>query len=265
MAEHTMKNTSELSPRLLENVTGRFHKNTKVGRTCVIDTGIGLRTLSDQLEISQNSITLAKIGFGTALVTNGLKEKIKIYSDYGVEVCFGGTLFEYFFYQNNLKAFRRILEDCSMTTVEISDGTINLDHSIKLALINEFSKDFRVISEVGSKDADAVVSPSKWVRDINLELDAGSEYVILEGRESGSAGLYRPSGEVRTGLLEEIEESGIPLSSTIFEAPTKTHQAFFMKRFGSDVNLANVALTDAISCEALRFGLRSDTFGIDAS
>ena len=128
----------------------------------------------------------------------------------------------------------------------------------KLGYIERLAKDFKVLSEVGSKDASVVVAPYRWVKQIKEELSAGAWKVITEGRESGTVGLYRESGEIRHGLIEEIE---VQIDSTrlIFEAPQKAQQVWFIKHFGCNVNLGNIPPQEVISLETIRQGLRADT------
>lgn len=234
-------------------------KPRAVSRTHVIDTGQGVRWIEDQLELSGSFIDSAKLGWGTSMVTSGLEQKLDAYRSHDIEICMGGTLFELAYLQGKVSEYADWLRFHGVQSVEVSDGSINMEGAEKLKAIAQLSKEFKVYSEVGSKDADAIVSPARWVAAIRAELAAGAVQVILEGRETGTAGLYRKSGEIRTGLIDEIFDSGITSDQIIFEAPVKEHQVFLIKLVGSDVNLANIAIGDALSLETLRRGLRGDT------
>jgi phosphosulfolactate synthase len=227
--------------------------------TCLIDTGHGVRHLDDHLALVGEYADVAKLGWGTSAVTPLLKEKLAIYREHQVDPCFGGTLFELCYLRKQLDAYKRWMTDLGLTTVEVSDGTLQISTEIKAELITDFARDFRVLSEVGSKDTTVVVAPARWVTAIRAELEAGSTWVILEGRESGTAGLYRESGEMRTGLVEEILDSGIDPDRLVFEAPHKAHQTYLIKHIGANVNLGNIQLHDVIGVETLRRGLRADT------
>jgi phosphosulfolactate synthase len=229
------------------------------GLTCVIDTGHGVGYLDDHLTLVADYVDLAKLGWGTSGVTPVLKEKLAAYRDHGIEACFGGTLFELCYLRGELVAYKRWLAELGLTTIEISDGTLEISMERKAALIADFARDFTVLSEVGSKDTTVVVAPARWVAAIRAELEAGSAWVILEGRESGTAGLYRESGEMRTGLVQEVLDSGIDADRLVFEAPHKAHQTYLIKLIGANVNLGNIQLHDVIGVETLRRGLRSDT------
>jgi len=211
------------------------------GRTNILDPGLGLDSLRSALQVGGRYVDLAKIGWGTALVLDDLDERIALYEAFDIEVCLGGTMFEYAYSTNQVEAYANWLGELGIATVEISDGSVEIEVSDKLRWIEYFAADFRVLSEVGSKDSSAIVSPARWVAEIRAELNAGAAAVILEGRESGNAGLYRPSGEMRTGLVDEILESGISPASLIFEAPQKTHQTYLLEVVGRDVNPDNLA------------------------
>ena len=234
-------------------------KPRTTGRTHAIDKGAGPAAIADLLAVAADHLDLVKLGWGTAVVTARLEEKIAVYRDHGVDVCLGGTLWELHHLQGRLDEYTGWLRELGLTTVEISDGAVALDPDEKAALIARFATDFTVLSEVGSKDADAIVTPAAWVAAIRRELDAGAAYVILEGRESGSAGMYRPSGEIRMGLIGEIIDAGIDVDRLVFEAPQKAQQVWLLERVGPGINLANIALDEVVSVETLRLGLRADT------
>jgi phosphosulfolactate synthase len=237
----------------------RVPKPRDVRRTQVLDKGLGRRQIDDMIEVAGHLIDLVKLGWGTALVTGGLDQKVGIYRDAGIDLCLGGTLLELYYRRGELEQYEEFVRQLGLTHVEVSDGTIELPIDEKIELIARFASDFTVYSEVGQKDPDVVVTPAKWVRAIQAELDAGASKVILEGRESGTAGMYRTSGEIRMGLIDEILDAGIPPEKLIFEAPNKASQTWFIRHIGVDVNLANVPPEDVIPLETLRLGLRADT------
>jgi phosphosulfolactate synthase len=237
----------------------RTSKPRHHGRTQLLDKGLGVAHVADELETSGVYADLVKFGWGTSVITPNLTEKIAAYRRFDIEVSFGGTLFELYFIQNKLDDYAAWLKDLGVETVEISDGAIQMDLPTKIALIERFSRDFRVLSEVGSKDETVVVSPQAWVRAIKAELAAGAKYVILEGRESGTTGMYRSTGEIRMGLIQDILESGIEAERIIFETPNKAQQVYMIKLLGPNVNLGNIAPGDVVALETLRQGLRADT------
>lgn len=241
------------------NLPARKVKKRDTGRTQILDKGIGCSSLRDQLEVCGDYIDLAKLGWGTAIVSKKVEEKIRVYSSHDIEVSLGGTLFELFFIQNKVDEYIALLQSYGIKAMEISDGVVDISREEKLRQIEKFKKHFQVFSEIGSKDVKFVTPPSSWVKWIKEELSAGADYVILEGRESGTAGLYRESGEIRMGLVNEIIESGINPHMLIFEAPQKSQQVWFIEQFGANVNFANISLEDVIGLETLRQGLRADT------
>jgi phosphosulfolactate synthase len=226
------------------------------GLTHVLDKGLGPRAWEDVLETSGDYIDIVKLGWGTAYVTPNLQRKLDVLREKPVVI--GGTFFEAVIAQDKIDEYKRWLGELGMKHVEISDGVIDLPRERKLELIADFARDFTVFSEVGSKDADVVYAPYQWVEWIKEELAAGAWKVITEGREGGTAGIYRPTGEMRTGLVDEIVHE-IDEADLIFEAPTKASQAWFVKQFGASVNLGNIPPEEVIPLETLRLGLRGDT------
>ena len=210
------------------------------------------------LEVAGDYVDIVKLGWGTAVVTPNVKEKIALYQSFGIPVCFGGTFFEVCLRQGKFDEFLALVDECGMECVEISDGTVAMDQEDKLAILRKLSKRYKVLSEVGSKDEAVVITPSTWIDSIKRELEAGAWKVITEGRESGTVGIYRPTGDVKDGLLEEIRES-FDTSQLLFEAPIKKQQAWFIKQFGTNVNLGNIPPEEVISVETLRVGVRGDT------
>jgi phosphosulfolactate synthase len=240
-------------------IPDRGSKPRTDGRTHIIDKGLPVGLIHDQLHLAGEFVDLVKLGWGTSVVTPILSEKLETYRAHDIEVCFGGTLFELAHLQGRVDEYTAWLRELNITSVEISDGVLELEASEKAALIEKLSAELTVYSEVGSKDAAAIVTPARWVRAIKDELAAGADKVILEGRESGTAGMYRPSGEIRMGLIDEILEADIPVDRLIFEAPRKDQQVWLIEHIGAGVNLGNIAPDDALPLETLRLGLRADT------
>src|ERR1051325_5735551 len=236
----------------------REPKPRNQGLTHVIDKGLNLRDIEGLFDTAGQYVDIVKLGWGTSYVTNNLEKKIALYRSFETPVVCGGTLFEGVYARGQLDEFKRWLIEQRFSHVEISDGTLEIPRERKLELIADFAADFTVLSEVGSKDEDTVYAPYQWVEWIKEELAAGAWKVITEGREGGTAGIYRPTGEMRTGLVDEIVHE-IAVAELIFEAPTKTSQAWFVKHFGPNVNLGNVPPDEVIPLETLRLGLRGDT------
>jgi phosphosulfolactate synthase len=226
------------------------------GLTHVLDKGLGPRAWEDVLETSGVYIDVVKLGWGTAYVTPNLRRKLEVLKDKPVVI--GGTFFEVVYVKGKVDEYKRWLMDLGLTHVEISDGTVEIPREEKLELIADLARDFTVLSEVGSKDSDVNFAPYLWVQWIKEELEAGAWKVITESRESGTAGIFRPSGEMRTGLIDEIVNE-VAVADLIFEAPTKASQAWFVKEFGATVNLGNIPPDEVIPLETLRLGLRGDT------
>ena len=225
----------------------------------MMDKGLGLRAIEDLLDMSAGYIDIVKLGWATSYVTTKLEDKLSLYRQAGIPVYFGGTLFEVFSIRNQFDEFRRTLDKFNMTHCEISDGSMSLAHDEKCGYIQELSKDFTVISEVGSKDAQNVYEPHEWVQFMNAELQAGSWKVIAEARESGSVGIYGTDGQVKDSMIDHIT-TNVPSDKIIWEAPHKEQQAWFINQLGANVNLGNIAHEDVIPLETLRLGIRSDTF-----
>jgi len=236
----------------------RTQKPRQHGITMIIDSGLGFHAVEDGLSVAKPYLDYVKLGWGTAIITPDIGKKVAIYKSHGVPVCLGGTFFELAYLKGKIKEYRAVAVELGLDMIEISDGTVNMLEADKLRLISEFAKDFRVLSEYGSKDAEVVVAPSRWVDGMRRELEAGAWKSIAEGRESGTAGLYRATEELRTGLVDEIVMN-IPQEMLIWEAPKKHQQVWFIKKYGSNVNLGNIALSDIIALETLRLGLRGDT------
>lgn len=236
----------------------RGGKPRQRGLTHVIDRGLSLAEVDGMLEVAGDAVDIVKLGWGTAVVTQNLGVKLARYREHDIPVVLGGTLTELAISQRRVDELVGWLRELGIGHVEISDGTITLPHSEKLALIERLAGEFTVLSEVGSKDDTRIMAPYVWVEQIERELEAGAWKVIAEARESGTAGIYRADGEVRMGLIDEIAHAIAP-ERLLFEAPQKEQQVWFVQRFGLDVNLGNIAPQDVLSLETLRLGLRSDT------
>jgi len=235
-------------------------KPREKGLTMVMDKGLSTKEAEMLIDSSKDFIDIIKFGFGTALVTNNIKQKIKLYHKHGIKVYLGGTLFEAFIVRNMFEDYCNLLTELELNTVEISDGSIKMEHNKKCEYINELAnKNITVFSEVGYKSSNKIMPPSKWIKLMSKEIEAGSWKVIAEARESGNVGLYRSGGEVRSDLIEEILTK-IEKDKILWEAPQKKQQVFFIKLLGANVNLGNIGTNDVIPLECLRLGLRGDTF-----
>lgn len=242
----------------ISNLPKRTEKPRNKGITLALDKGFSVRQAEDFCEATSNYTDIVKLGWGTSLVTQNLKQKLDVYKNYDIPVYFGGTLFEAYVLRNELEKYVQLLQDYNIEYLEVSNGTIWLSEKRKNDIIKDLSKDFTVLSEVGSKNPDDIIPPYKWVKMIEAELEAGAWKVICEARESGTVGVFRPNGEIRSGLIDEIADQ-ISIEHLLFEAPNKDQQVWFIRKFGSNVNLGNIMPSEVISVETLRLGLRSDT------
>jgi phosphosulfolactate synthase len=224
----------------------------------VVDRGLSIADVDGLLEVAGDCVDVVKLGWGTALVSANLQPKLERYAARGIPVVLGGTLTELAIRQGRVDGLIAWLRELGLRHVEVSDGTIALDATVKRELISRLAGEFIVLAEVGSKDADFIMAPYVWVEQIERDLDAGAWKVIAEARESGTAGIYRADGEVRTGLIDEIAHA-VNIERLIFEAPLRAQQVWLLKRFGTECNLGNIAPGDVLSLETLRLGLRSDT------
>ena len=240
------------------DLPARTSKPREVGLTHVMDKGLTIGEIQGLFETAGDYIDIVKLGWGTSYVTGNLRQKLDLYRSLGIPVVCGGTLLEVAEKRGRFDAYRSWLTEHGFACVEVSDGTIEMSRERKAEIITLLAQDFRVLSEVGSKDAEAIFAPYQWVEWIKEELAAGAWKVITEARESGTAGIFRGSGEVRSGLIDEIVHE-IPQDSLLFEAPQKSQQAWFIRLLGADVNLGNIPPDEVIPLETLRLGLRSDT------
>jgi phosphosulfolactate synthase len=225
----------------------------------VMDKGLSVSGAEDFMSVGSKYTDFVKLGFGTSMVTPGLSRKINIYRKAGVIPYFGGTLFEAFIIRNMFREFVRFLDKYKIDLVEVSDGSYDIEHAKKLDYIRKLSKHRTVISEVGSKKKEVVYSPEQWVSMMKAELEAGSLKVIAEARESGTTGIYNDDGSINNRIIDAISQH-VKLENVIWEAPMKAQQAWFIKNFGANVNLGNIAPEEIIPLETLRLGLRGDTF-----
>lgn len=245
----------------LSQIPERIPKPRKSGLTMVMDKGLSIEEARNFLSIGKPHVDIVKLGFGTSYVTPNLREKIELYHSHDIPIYFGGTLFEAFLIRGQFDDYIRVCKDYGVRYMEVSDGSITIPHSEKCGYIEKLTKHGIVLSEVGSKDAAHIIPPYKWIELMKAELEAGSSYVIAEAREAGNVGIYRGSGEVREGLVQEILTQ-IPGEKIIWEAPQKAQQLYFIELLGCNVNLGNIAPTEIIPLETMRLGLRGDTFDL---
>ena len=243
----------------LSQIPERNKKPRDHGITMVMDKGLSVEEARNFMSVAEPHVDIVKLGFGTSFVTPNLKEKLEIYRSYDMPVYFGGTLFEAFLIRNQFQDYIDVCKEFGVSYMEVSDGSINIPHAEKCGYIEKLTKHGTVLSEVGSKDAAHIIPPYKWIELMKAELAAGSTYVIAEAREAGNVGIYRGTGEVREGLVQEILTQ-IPEEKIIWEAPQKAQQLYFLELIGCNVNLGNIAPTEVIPLEAMRIGLRGDTF-----
>jgi phosphosulfolactate synthase len=236
----------------------RQPKPRERGLTHVIDTGLTTVEAEGLMASAADYIDMVRLGWGSAYVTRDLQDKIARYRSAGVPVMLGGTLTELVWLRGQVGELRSWMRELGIEHVEVSSGTVTIPSEDKVALIRDLASDFTVFAEVGEKDPAALLAPYRWVELIKEAFEAGAQKVICEGRASGDAGMYRPDGEARTGLIDEIVHEVDP-ARLIFEAPKKHQQVWFIEHFGPDVNLGNVLPQDVISLETLRVGLRADT------
>lgn len=237
----------------------RKPKPRQTGIAMVMDKGLALREAEDFISNSGDYADFVKLGFGTSIVSRNVSDKIKLYQKANIKVYVGGTLFEAFVIRDQFDGFRKYIDKLGLNTVEISDGSMLMDHDIKCEYIHKLSKEFTVLSEVGSKESGILIAPNRWIEMMQKELQAGSVKVIGEARESGNIGIYRPTGKAHASLINKILLK-VQSDKIIWEAPLKSQQVWFIKNFGANVNLGNIPPSELIPLETLRLGLRGDTF-----
>jgi phosphosulfolactate synthase len=245
----------------LTQIPERTKQPRQHGLTMVMDKGLSLRDAENFISVGAPHTDIVKLGFGTSFVTPNLRAKIELYQQHNIPVYFGGTLFEAFVIRNQFDDYIAMCKDYKIDVIEVSDGSIVIPHTEKCGYIEKISKFAKVFSEVGSKDAAHIIPPYKWIELMSAELSAGASYVIAEAREAGNVGIYRGSGEVREGLVQEILTK-IPAEKILWEAPQKAQQLYFLELIGCNVNLGNIAPSEIIPLEAMRIGLRGDTFDL---
>jgi phosphosulfolactate synthase len=243
----------------LSQIPERNKKPRNHGITMVMDKGLSVEEAKNFMSVSHPHVDIVKLGFGTSYVTPTLREKLDVYRSYDIPVYFGGTLFEAFLIRNQFEDYISTCKDFGISYMEVSDGSITIPHAEKCGYIEKLTKYGTVLSEVGSKDAAHIIPPYKWIELMKAELNAGSTYVIAEAREAGNVGIYRGTGEVREGLVQEILTQ-IPEEKILWEAPQKAQQLYFLELIGCNVNLGNIAPNEVIPLETMRIGLRGDTF-----
>lgn len=243
----------------LKQLPERSVKPREYGLTMVMDKGLSTTEVESFVEVASEYTDLVKLGFGTSIITPNLEEKLRIYREAGIPVYFGGTLFEAFVIRGQFEDYLRLLDRYKLTHAEISDGSIEITEDEKCEYIRRTAEHVTVLSEVGSKDAEKIIPPYKWIKMMESEIQAGVWKVIAEARESGNVGIFRGTGEVRSGLVEEILTQ-IPQEKILWEAPQKSQQVWFLKLYGANVSLGNIAPNEVIPLETLRLGLRGDSF-----
>ncbi len=243
----------------LAHLPQRTFKPRTNGVTMVMDKGISTRQAEDMISTSSDYIDFVKLGFGTSIISKNTKEKIKLYKAAGIKVYVGGTLFEAFVIRNKFDEYVKYISDLGLDTAEVSDGSITIEHDLKCEYINKLSKNFTVLSEVGSKEEGVIIHPQRWIKMMESELKAGSYKVIAEARESGTVGIFHKNGSAHTMLINRIVNK-VKLENIIWETPQKSQQVYFIKMFGANVNVGNIGVDDVIPLETLRIGLRGDTF-----
>lgn len=241
---------------------GRSSKPRQTGLTMVIDKGLGGVQAADLSEIAAEWIDVVKLGFGTSRLCPEeiVARKISAYKEQAIQVMPGGTLLEVALAQGRLSGFLEEAGRIGFDSIEVSDGTIQMDDETRRRVIGEAAgAGFTVFAEVGSKFADADLSAEETVREIKRDLELGAFKVIIEAREAGQGvGIFDASGGIVDDKLEAIV-AGADLSNVLFEAPQKAQQVVLIKKFGVDVSLGNIQPTDVHALEALRAGLRADT------
>lgn len=243
----------------LDHIPQRTERPRTNGMTMVMDKGLSMRQAEDLLAVGSDYVDFVKLGFGTSVVSKNLKEKIKLYINAGMKVYLGGTLLEAFIVRDRFDDYVKCISDLGLNCAEVSDGSITLDHDKKCDIIHKLSREFTVVSEVGSKEEGVIIHPARWISMMQSELEAGAMKVIAEARESGTVGIFHKNGSAHTLLINRIVNK-VKIENIIWETPQKSQQVYFIKLFGANVNLGNIGPDDVIPLETLRLGLRGDTF-----
>lgn len=237
----------------------RVERPRSNGITMVMDKGIGIKQAEMFIDSCSAYVDLVKLGFGTSVITPNVAEKVRLYKEAGFRVYLGGTLFEAFVIRGKFEDYMRFADKLKIDHAEVSDGSIVMDHNEKCNYISRLAKNFTVLSEVGSKEEGIIIHPNMWISMMKSELEAGSWKVIAEARESGNVGIYHRNGSPHTMLMNKIISKVKP-ENILWEAPQKSQQVWFIKHFGTNVNLGNIAFEEVVPLETLRLGLRGDTF-----
>ena len=243
----------------LTDIPERTQKPRENGLTMMMDRGLSINDTKNFIDMCGPHTDIVKLGFGTSAISPHVRAKIDLYKEAGLMVYIGGTLFEAFVIRGMFKEYKQLLRNWNLEMCEVSDGSIDILHEDKCNYIIELAKEFKVVSEVGSKDENKLIAPYRWIELMQKELEAGAWKVIAEAREGGNVGIYNKVGDVRSDLIDEILTK-IPNEKILWEAPRKTQQVWFIKLLGSNVNLGNIAWDEVIPLETLRIGLRADTF-----
>ena len=244
---------------ILKNLPERPIKPRNTGLTMIMDKGLSLNEAENMVVLKSELADIVKLGFGTSLLTRYIERKISLYHKAGIMVYTGGTLFEAFIVRNQFDDYCRLMDKLKLEMIEVSDGSMFIEHDEKCEYIRKLSKNYKVISEIGSKDETITIESSDWVKFMSKEIDAGSWKVIAEAREGGNVGVYEKNGDIKDELIKEISKN-IDSTKILWEAPQKEQQVWFINNFGANVNLGNISPNDIISLECLRLGLRGDTF-----
>lgn len=241
----------------------RTTKPRRTGITHVLDNGLPVSTVEAVLGVCAPYVDVWKLGWGTAYLDPGLTDKLAVLAENGVLSCAGGTLLEVAWQQGAVPAFLDWAVAVGFPCVEVSRGVADMPLDAKHAVVALAAQRLLVLAEVGAKDPDAVVSADAWGAEAAGDRAAGASWIVTEGRESGTVGLFDADGSIRGDVVDAVV-SAVGVGTTVFEAPRKEQQAWLVRRFGADVNLANIAPADVLGVEALRLGLRADTFDSSA-
>jgi phosphosulfolactate synthase len=242
----------------------RSPKPRWTGLTHVIDKGLPLADMTPWLGSAGPYIDVWKLGWGTAYLDPAVDAKVAALHEYEIRSCVGGTLLEIAYAQDRVAELLDWAARTGFSCVEVSRGAVAIPASDKRQLISMAADRFTVVSEVGTKDPNAVLVIDEWIEEVAEDLDAGASWVITEGRESGTVGLYRPDGSVRVDMVEALVDA-VGVEPLVFEAPRKDQQAWLINRFGPEVNLANIPISEVLGLEALRLGLRADTIALSTA
>ena len=245
--------------KMIDFLPPRTYKPRQYGLTMCMDKGLGIHATEDLCITAGNYIDYLKLGFGTSIFTGGLREKLAIYKKYGVEMYVGGTFLENFIARNKMEDFHKIMKEFDIKMVEVSDGSFEMGEERKLEIIKECKEHgYRVISEVGNKCKDRELTLEEWVNEMKSELNAGSDVVIIEARETGTTGIFNSNGDIKEDMVDYLVKE-VDQKRIMWEAPNKKQQHWLIRKFGINVNLGNIAPADVIALEALRNGMRGDT------